>query len=162
MLSPSGDAPSSAIRAGSIEALVAQFDANPFTTSRSLRQLRDADPGRFQEFALLAIGELPENAGLRFVATLVPLSEPILELIANPKAFTEDGARRIVEVMRRVDSQTEAKLLRLITGNPANPLPSQMVDRILDLVDAVSDSPRLVPVLMQIFRSADSYLRARL
>lgn len=162
MLSPSGDAPSSAIRAGSIEALVAQFDANPFTTSRSLRQLRDADPGRFQEFALLAIGELPENAGLRFVATLVPLSEPILELIANPKAFTEDGARRIVEVMRRVDSQTEAKLLRLITGNPANPLPSQMIDRILDLVDAVSDSPRLVPVLMQIFRSADSYLRARL
>ena len=162
MLSPSGNAPSAATGAGSVEALIAQFDANPFTTSRSLRQLRDADPGRFQEFALRSIAELPENPGIRFVATLVPLSEPILELIANPKAFSEDSARRIVEVMRRVDSQTEAKLLRLITGNPSNPLPSQMIDRILDLVDAVSDSPRLVPVLMQIFRSADSYSRARL
>ncbi len=151
-----------AIGAGSVEALVGQFDANPFTTSRTLRQLRDADPGRFHESALRSIAKLPENSGIRFVATLVPLSEPILELIANPKAFTEDSARRIVDLMRRVDSQTETKLLRLITGNPNNPLPSPMVERILDLIDAVTDSPRLVPVLMQIFRSADSYLRARL
>ena len=127
-----------------------------------LRQLRDADPGRFQESALRAMAQLPENSGIRFIATLVPLSEPILELVANPKAFEEDGARRIVEVMRRIDSQTEAKLLRLISANPAKPLPPQMTDRILDLVDAVSDGPRLVPVLMQIFRSANPYLRARL
>ena len=162
MLSAPGDVQAAVIRAGSIEALIAQFDTNPFVTSRWLRQIRDADPGRFQESALRAMAGSPESSGIRFVASLVPVSDTILELIANPKAFEQDGARRIVELMRRIDTQTEAKLLRLISANPAKPLPPPVTDRILDLVDAVSDGPRLVPVLMQIFRSANPYLRARL
>ena len=151
-----------AIRAFSVEALVAQFDSNPFGVSRALRQLRDLDPGRFQEASLRAIADMAENSGIGFVAKLVPLTEPILELIANPKAFEQAQARRILEVMRRIDNQTEAKLLRLISANPAKPMPPQMSDRILELVDAVSDGPRLVPVLMQLFRSANPYVRARL
>ena len=162
MLPVSGDAQFAPIRTVSVEALIAQFDTNPFGMSRALRQLRDIDAGRFQEAALRALAEMPETSGIRFLAALIPLSEPILELIANPKAFEYDSARRILEVMRRIDTQTEAKLLRLISANPAKPLPPQMTDRILDLVDAVSDGPRLVPVLMQIFRSANPYLRARL
>lgn len=151
-----------AIRASSVLAFIAQFDTNPFAISRVLRQIRDEDPGWFHECALRAMAELPESTGIRFIATLVPLSEPVLELIANPKAFEYAGSKRIVEVMRRIDTQTEAKLVRLISQNPARPLPPQSTDRILDVVDEITDSPRLVPVLMQIFRSASPYLRARL
>ena len=111
---------------------------------------------------MIALSQMPESSGIRFVATLIPLNEPILERIANPKAFEQDAARRILEVMRRIDLQAEAKLLRLISSNPDRPLPPPMTDRILDLVDTFSDGPRLVPVLMQIFRTANPYLRARL
>jgi hypothetical protein len=142
--------------------LLGQFDANPFATSRALRQLRDCDTPKFVECALRAIVDQPESASIRFLATLVPLTDPILELIAHPKAFDEAGARRIVEVMRRIDSQTESKLLRLITANPAKPLAPQIIDRILDVIDSITDTPRLVPVLMQIYRAASPYLRARL
>jgi hypothetical protein len=148
--------------AASFEILLGQFDTSPFVASRALRQLRDLDTGRFLESALRALASQPESTSIRFLATLVPLTDPILELIANPKAFEEDGARRIVEAMRRVDSQTESKLLRLVTANPAKPLAPQMIDRILDVIDAITEGPRLIPVLMQIFRSANPYLRARL
>jgi len=145
-----------------LDSLIAQFDGNPFAISRVMRQLRDTDFGRFQESALRAIASLPESSGIRFLATLIPLSEPVLEIVANPIAFDEPSARRIIEVLRRIDSQAEAKLLRLITSNPGRPLPPPMIDRILDIVDALTEGPRLVPALMQIFRSANPYLRARL
>ena len=145
-----------------LDSLIAQFDGNPFAISRVMRQLRDTDFGRFQESALRAIASLPESSGIRFLATLLPLSEQVLEIVANPIAFDEPSARRIIEVLRRIDSQAEAKLLRLITANPGRPLPPQMIDRILDVVDALTEGPRLVPALMQIFRSANPYLRARL
>lgn len=162
VLPVSADAQSAAVQNGSLEGLLAQFDSNPFGTSRALRQLCDADPGHFVKSALRAISTLPDQSGIRFITTLVPLSEPVLEMIADPQGFEEDGAKRIVEAMRRIDPQAEAKLLRLISANPAQPLPPKLTDRILDLVDAVSKGPRLVPVLMQIFRSANPYLRARL
>ena len=160
MLPASGDLPSQ--RTISVEALIAQFDSNPFGMSRALRQLRDLDPVQFQQSALVALSQMPDKSGIRFVASLIPLNEPILELIANPKAFEQDAARRILGVMRRIDLQADAKLLRLISSNPAKPLPPPMTDRILDLVDAFNDGPRLVPALMQIFRTANPYLRARL
>ena len=150
------------IQVVTVEDFLAQFDLNPFGVSRALRELRDMHPEHFKQSALRAIADLPENPGIRFLSTLVPLDEPILELISSPKAFDLDRARRIVEVMRRIDSQAEAKLLRLVYANPARPLAPPVVDRILDIVDAVSEGPRLVPVLMQIFRSANPHLRARL
>lgn len=158
----SGDISATAVRAGSLDDLLAQFDAKPFATSRALRQLRDSETARFVESALRVIAEQPESASIRFLATLIPLTDQILELIAHPKAFDEAGARRIIEVMRRIDSQTESRLLRLITANPAKPLAPQIIDRILDVIDSITDTPRLVPVLMQIYRAASPYLRARL
>ena len=145
-----------------IDALIGQFDLSPFAISRALRQLRELEPIPFQEAALGAIAGLPESSGTRFIATLVILNEPVLELIVNPAAFEAERARRIVQAIRRTDSQTEAKLLRLISANPARPLPQAVTDRILDIVDSVSEGPRLVPVLMQIYRSANAHLRARL
>ena len=102
-------------RTASVESLIAQFDNNPFVISRALRQLRDTDAGRFEEAALRAIAGSPESSGIRFVARLIPLNDAVLELIANPQAFEMDGCRRIVEVMRRIDAQTESKLIRQIS-----------------------------------------------
>jgi len=146
----------------SIEDLIAQFDTNSIVISRLIWQLSATDPLQFQKSALRAIADVPDSGGVRFLASLIALNEPVLELIANPQVFELNDARRIVEALRRNDPQAEVKMLRLITANPAKRLPPQVTDRILDVIDAITEGPRLVPVLMQIFRSANPYLRARL
>ena len=147
---------------GSIAGLIAQFETNPHAASRALRYARDTNLWQFQLAGLQAVAELPESQGLRFVITLLPLENEVLELIAHPTAFGPEAALRILEMIRRIDSQADTKLLRLISGSPGKPLPAPTIDRILDLVDALGDGHRLVPLMMQVFRSSSPYVRARL
>jgi hypothetical protein len=145
-----------------LQELMVEFQTNPFAISRTLRELRNANIDQFPQWALQILARSNESSATRFLATLVPLSDDVLECIANPALFEEVQARRILRALRAVDPQTETKLLRQITASPGKVLPPAITDRILDLVDNVSDGPRLVPVLMQIYRTANPHLRARL
>lgn len=142
--------------------LVDQFESNPFLFSRELRDLRTTDTALFQQAALRKMASAPDGPGVRFLATLVPLTDPVLEVIANPDAFTLDESKRILDLARQNDPQAEAKLLRLLGGHPHRQLSPGIIDRILDLADAFEDATRLVPTLMQVYRTANPVLRARL
>lgn len=151
-----------AVRTVSVDSLIATFDTHAYTVSRALRQMRETNPEFFYSSALRIIATSPENSGTRFLATLIPVEDPILEIVANPLAFDLAGAKRIVEALRKLDSLVESRLLRLISANPSKAPSPQTIDRILDIADEFSEGARLVPVLMQVFRTADVYSRARL
>lgn len=141
--------------------LVQTFEEDPFTVARTLREMRDADPEAFEWAAFRSLAELKECPGTRHLVTLLHEEESLLRRVSDPQLLELTEAVRLINALRQADPQTEVRLVRLIMPG-AEPMPPACVDRILDLIDAVTDSPKLVPVLMQLYRAAPEKVRARL
>ncbi len=144
-----------------VQSLVPEFDHDPFSVSRSLRELRDVNQEAFEWAAFRSLVELGDCPGTRHLVTLVYEDETLLRRIANPHLLALPAAVRLIHAIRHVDPQTEVKLVRLIMPG-AEPVADETTERVLDLIDAVTDSPKLVPVLMHLYRAAPSRIRARL
>ncbi len=145
----------------SVQSLVVEFEHDPFSVSRALRDLRDANPEAFEWAAFRSLAETSDCAGTRHLVTLVHEDENLLRRITNPHLLALQEAVRLVNALRQSDPQTEVKLLRMIMPG-AEPVADEVTERVLDLIDAVTDSPKLVPVLMQLYRAAPDRIRARL
>ena len=141
--------------------LVQEFDHDPFSVSRALRVLRDTNPEGFEWDAFRSLAELSDCAGTRHLVTLVYEDETLLRRITNPHLLSLPEAVRLINALRHSDPQSEVKLVRLIMPD-AEPVSEEVSERVLDLIDAVTDSPKLVPVLMHLYRAAPERIRARL
>jgi hypothetical protein len=144
-----------------VQSLVQEFDQDPFSVSRALRDLRDANPEAFEWAAFRSLAELSDSSGTRHLINLVQEDEILLRRVTNPHLLALPEAVRLIGTLRRSDPQTEVKLVRMITKD-AEPVSDEITERVLDLIDAVTDSPKLVPVLMHLFKSAPNRIRARL
>jgi hypothetical protein len=144
-----------------VQSLVQEFSHDAFAVSRALRDLRDANPDSFEWAALCSLSEMEDCPGTRYLVTLLQEEDSLLRRITNPHLLSLHQAIRLIQALRHSDPQTEIRLLRLIMPGAA-PVPDEVVERVLDLIDAVTDGPKLVPVLMQLYRSAPKRVRARL
>jgi hypothetical protein len=144
-----------------VQSLVREFDQDPFSVSRALRDLREANPEAFEWAAFRSLADIDDCAGTRHLVTLVYEDENLLRRITNPHLLALPEAVKLVNALRHADPQTEVKLLRMIMPG-AEPVADEVTERVLDLIDAVTDSPKLVPVLMHMYRAAPERIRARL
>ena len=107
---------------------------------------------------LEGLGECP---GARLLATLLQEDTSLVQRLADPSQIELNTASRLLAILRQSDAQIEVRLARLIMPG-ADPVSAEITNRILDLIDAVTDGPRLMPVLMHMYRTAPKDIRARL
>ena len=141
--------------------LLENFDQDPFGVSRALRDLRDDDLAAFETSAFRTLEEVGDCLGTRLLATILQEDPSLLQHLVDPGRIQLHGAARLVNLLRHADPQVEVRLVRLIMPG-ADPVSEAVTNRILDLIDAVTDSPKLVPVLMHLYRAAPKNTRARL
>jgi hypothetical protein len=145
----------------SIRSLLLDFNRDPFTVSRMLRERRDQDPASFQSAAMESLIQSEDSPATRQLVTILHENSDLLPRIVDPNLLELEPAVRLILALRRTDPQTDIRLIRLIMPG-AKPVTHAVTDRILDLIDAVCDGPKLIPLLMQLYRSAPNHVRVRL
>ncbi len=85
----------------------------------------------------------------------------LLAQISDPAQFDLETATDLLRVLRQGDPQVEVRLLRMIMPGESS-VTAPVMDRVVALLERVTVGPKLLPMLLQLFRSADSRVRARL
>lgn len=134
-----------------VRTIVQDFPQDPFHASRLLRERRDQDFSAFETDALRSLAELEDSPGARYLVTLLRQEEDesLLARAVDPASFDLARAVRVVSALRRVDPQADVRLARMLLGNALAP---GHAHRALEVLEAISDGPRLVPVLLQLYR----------
>jgi HEAT repeat protein len=89
-------------------------------------------------------------------------NDMLLAVLADPQTFTQRSAVALAKSLSLLDPQLDAKLLKqFMPDDGEHPYSIDSLERVLEIVDAVSDGKRLVPFLMKLQRHKESRIRSK-
>ncbi len=144
--------------------LVGTFGANPVMARRAMRELLSRAPGKFFSSALNILKSGQTGAGADYLNSLMLENDLLLAALADPQAFQLTAAVTLAKNLYRMDGHLDAKLLKQVLQDDALDPDTYDIDaleRVLEIVDAVSDCKRLVPILMKLQRHPDARIRSK-
>lgn len=144
-----------------IQTALRDFQYDPEVGVRALRDLREEDIAAFRDGAYSVLFEgdagpghkdmirLVRESGMDFLPRLVDPSLPI------------DQAVQGLKTLCRAEPGVDVRLVRMLIHPPIAENP-RALGRILDILEQLPAMPRLVPILMQVYRVAAKQVRARI
>jgi HEAT repeat protein len=144
--------------------LVKGFSSNPVVARRAMRELLSRGPAKFYGSALQIMKTAQDGAGMETMISLLMENDLLLVALADPEAFTPSAAAALARSLARIDPQLDSKLLKHVLRDEQTSifdLDPARLERILAVLDAVSDSKRLVPILMKLQRHGDARVRSK-
>jgi len=144
--------------------LVNAFASSPVMARRAMRELLSRSPAKFYSSALNILKSGDAGPGSDYLNSLLLENDLLLAALADPMAFNLQTAVTLAKNLYRMDPQFDAKLLKQVLRDDTTEQ-SQCdlvaLERVLELVDAVSDGKRLVPILMKLQRHEDARIRSK-
>ena len=128
------------------------------TGQRTLRSLMSENREGFIE-AALALESRPDAPGYEDLMKLLAQSDELVSQLCNPDAFTREASIELARQIVPFESQLDTKLVRLLPVREA--ANSATIERILDLLEAVSTSPKIVNPLAYLMRDPNPRLRSK-
>jgi hypothetical protein len=144
-----------------LEHLVREFATNRMATGQALRDLLSVTPELFLSAAWKILKKGDFSAGHRFLATLLAQNDNLVEKLCDPSTFTRQEAIAIARQVGQVDPLLDTKLARYLETPRSTPLDERVSGQVLELLDAVSEGSRLVPILGYLVNSPDLRLRSK-
>ncbi len=144
--------------------LVETFGANPVMARRAMRELLSRAPGKFFSSALTILKSGQTGPGTDYLNSLMLENDLLLAALADPQAFALPAAVKLAKNLYRMDGQLDAKLLKQVLKDDAmdpDTYDINALERVLEIVDAVSDCKRLVPILMKLQWHPESRIRSK-
>ena len=144
---------------------VNDFARNPAVAGQLLREIEGSDPNLFYEMAWPLLRSSDLTPGHRYVATLLLKNSAFLDRLCNPDACTREEAVAIARQLARVDPLVDVALARRLVDNYGSVRPNldaRVCERILEILDAVSEGARLVPILSRLVASSNPRLRSKI
>lgn len=129
---------------------------------RALRELMDQDGPQFVRGAVQMLRSGGDNPGLQSLIPLLAKSSEALRQLLGPDT-PEDRAASI-ELARRlakIEPDMDTKLLRLLPERDSDPANSISAERVLELLDAVPQSARIVAPLARLIHDPNPRVRAK-
>lgn len=151
-IDPQGD-----IEFSLLKDLVNAFATNPVMARRAMRELLSRSPSKFFSSALQILKMGVIGVGADYMIGLLLENDMLLIALADPRAFGVETAVALARHLHRLDSHLDAKLLKQVLreGRTASEDDLDSLERILHIVDAISDGTRLVAILMKLLRHPD-------
>lgn len=143
-----------------IAAEVAAYEQDTPRVRTVLGELLKADAPGFCRAAVPLLKEGQARAGVRFLYTLL---KDVLPL-CNPALATLDDDVVISRILMEKEPLQDVKLARRITSSLVNGkqrLDSAVTLRILEVLAAIADGSRILPMLIQVLREPDPRLRSK-
>lgn len=144
-----------------LEHLVREFAGNRMATGQALRDLLTVTPDLFLNASWKVLKKGDFSAGHRFLATLLVQNDNLVEKLCDPSYFNRQEAIAIARHAVQVDPLFDTKLARYLGAARATPLDDRVSGQLLEVLDAVSEGTRLVPILSYLVNSPDARLRSK-
>jgi len=144
-----------------LEHLVREFAGNRMATGQALRDLLTVRPDLFLNAAWKVLKKGDFSAGHRFLATVLVQNDNLVEKLCDPSYFTRQEAIAITRHAAQVDPLLDTKLARYLGAARDTPLDDRVSGQLLEVLDAVSEGARLVPILSYLVNSPDPRLRSK-
>ncbi|HOQ44698.1 MAG TPA: HEAT repeat domain-containing protein [Bryobacteraceae bacterium] len=146
-----------------LKANLDRFEDDPSTARNGLRLLLNENPEEFCAAAAPFLIEGKETAAGQFLLEL--LAGKSLLPLCNPLLLSLEEEIVIARAVLEKDPLLDVKLARRISALVANPTRGQtevaIAQRILDILAAITDGARILPILIQVLRDPDGRLRSK-
>jgi HEAT repeat protein len=139
------------------------YSEDPVGTTQVLQELIRENPN---EFARASAG-LPsdqDKLGLQAVIEVLAQSAGVVQQLCDPDVLDKKASIELAQRIAAIDPGLDSKLARLLPGrgvNDSDPAKILAAERILELLDAISVSNRVVPMLAQLVHHPNARLRAK-
>ena len=143
------------IEYGLLSDLVNSFGSNPVVARRAMRELLMHSPGGFYSAALQVLKTGNDGAGKDYLIGLLLENNLLTHALGDPNAFSLEVAIALAKSLSRVDPQLDAKLMRQVMsedGAFVREADLERLERVLAVIDEISDGTRLVTSLMKLLR----------
>ncbi len=142
---------------------IERFDSDPSRARNVLRNLLNDSPGEFCEAAAPFLSEGGRNAGGQFLHELLiakgllPLCNPVLLSLEDEIAI----ARAVMERDPLLDVKLARRISALVGSSTRGQAEVATAQRILEILAAITDGARILPILIQVLRDPDGRLRSK-
>ena len=136
---------------------------DPAGAVQTLRGLIGEDSGGFVSAAAQLLSE-GEKSGHQLLIEVLARSVGVVELLSDPEFLDKQSSIDLAQRIAAIDARLDGKLVRLLPGRGVNGSDSAKtlgVERILELLDAISVSNRVVPMVAHLLRHPNARLRAK-
>lgn len=134
-----------------------------------MRQLLEAGPQQFFEEALPILRTDAENHGVQYLVTLLLINDLILQALSDPQLFSLPEATHLAQILLRVEPLLDIKMARALI-DVADPnskreleerAASERGTRVLEILSAISDGARILPVMAQLLHHPNVWVRSK-
>jgi len=149
--------------AGKLAVLLREFDRDPQGIGHRIRQLLDAGAEDFRSAAVEFLKSAGESGAFYYLVSLLA-AEGMLIAVLCESALSVSQMAATVRAAHRFDALADLKIARSLTESViANDraIPVKGAVRLLDVLDQVSDSRRIVAPLMRLLRHPNPELRSK-
>jgi len=148
-----------------LQALTAKFPRRPTIAAREMRDLLESDRAAFLEAAVKLIKGPGSEPSHQYLLTLLVTENLILERLANPVGLDFDESAQIARcIQAAIDPSLAIKLLRLTLPSQTGTAAVTRLDRllrVLEIVGAISDDSRTMPLLARLVGHPDMIVRSK-
>ncbi len=148
-----------------IARLLEDFEHNPTSVAKTMRDWIEADPATFCEQAVPILRHTKDGAGFRHLLWLISASKILARVLCDPGLLTEEEAAALAERLRKIDPSVEMNLVKEIFGvdgmggislaQPAYGL------RFLSIFKVEVNSVHLFPVVGRLLRHPNATIRSK-
>ena len=151
-------------------AAVSKFAHNPEVNGKALRELLNTDPEEFFRNAVPLLKRLQDEPGPTYVLVLLLSRGLLLGPLLRDESFAPAERTAIARQLSKVDRQFAIRLLEgVLADSGSDPSEVNATDRaavnvrlrLLDLLQALSDDSRLLPILKRLLSDPDARVRSK-
>ena len=146
-----------------IKSALEKYAEDPAGAAQAWRALIDEDPSRFVRAAALLLGE-GDQPGLPSLIEFLAHAGGVAAQLGDPQLLDKKSSIALARRIAAIDPGLDSKLASLLPGRGADssdPAKTLVTERILELLDAISVSNRVVPMLSNMVRHPNPRLRAK-
>jgi hypothetical protein len=145
-----------------LAALVRDFDRNPVTNRKHITEFLQYEPEIFYRTAVGILKIDVDSRASQYLVALLVHGNLLFRALCDPALDLE----RATEVARRAsrgDPKVDIKLARELAdaGATGAGLPTGTAERLLQIIDGISDSKRILPSLMRMLRNDNPHVRSK-
>ncbi|HEX4229888.1 MAG TPA: HEAT repeat domain-containing protein [Bryobacteraceae bacterium] len=142
---------------------VLDFEKNPMTATREIREYSEMFPDNFLESSVAVLLDSIDTPGGVYLLKLLLAQGTLVALICNPFHLRQDQAHLLVERSKRIDPFFEWKLFRQASDEVERGWAGdmQISMRALDLLSITARSAHQIPVVRKLLLHPNAKVRSR-
>ena len=145
------------------------FASNPVSSGKAMRQLLESDRDRFVLSSLPFLRAVQQTQAFNYLLTLLLMHDLILERLTDPDLFSFDEAVDVTRAMLKIEPLLDIKMVRTLLDTRDLSSREELEKkadterglRLLEIMAAISDGARILPVMAQLLRHPNSKVRSK-